>query len=180
MLTITVPESEYYNEEDSTFVTVKSQTLQLEHSLVSLSKWESRWHKPFLSQKPHSDEEALDYIRCMTITQNVNPLVYYSLTQENLSQINAYIEDSMTATTFSNREGKRPSREIVTAEIIYYWMVSLQIPMECQKWHLNRLMTLIQVCDIKNRPPKKMGKKETISSYKALNEARRRKYGTRG
>ena len=180
MLTITVPESEYYNEEDSTFVTVKSQTLQLEHSLVSLSKWESRWHKPFLSKKPHSDEEALDYIRCMTITQNVNPLVYYSLTQENLSQINAYIEDSMTATTFSNREGKRPSREIVTAEIIYYWMISHQIPFECQKWHLNRLMTLINVCSAKTGPQKKMSQKDIFAQNRALNAARRKRGNTRG
>lgn len=147
---------EYYDEVKNEFVYTKEQTLQLEHSLVSLSKWESKWHKPFLSPDDKSSEEVIDYVKCMTITQNVKPEVYNYLTKGNLEDINNYIDNPMTATTF-NSERKSPSREIITSEIIYYWMITLNIPFECQKWHLNRLLTLIKVCNIKSNPPKKMG-----------------------
>lgn len=180
MLEIVIPGIEQYDEVNNRFVTTKEQTLRLEHSLVSLSKWESKWHKPFLSKEPKTVVEQIDYIRCMTLTQNVDPNVYTAINAKILRSVNAYIEDSMTATTFPKRQNARPSREIITAEIIYYWMICYQIPFECQKWHLNRLMTLINVCNVKNGPQKKMSQKEVMARNRALNDARRRKLNSRG
>lgn len=180
MLLITIPATELWDEKNCEFVKVKEQTLQLEHSLVSLSKWESKWHKPFLSKDEKTGEEILDYIKCMTITQNVDPRAYNFLTRENMEEINRYIADPMTATTFSEKEGGKNGREIVTSEVIYYWMVALNIPPEYQKWHLNRLMTLIRVCNIKNQPPKKRSKRDILSSNTALNAARRKQLNTKG
>jgi hypothetical protein len=135
--------------------------------------------KPFLSKEPKTAAETIDYIKCMTITQNVNPRVYNSLTNKNIEDINEYIDKPMTATTFSS-ENKVGSREIITSELIYYWMFSLNIPMECQKWHLNRLLTLIRVCNIKNQPPKKMSRREIASRNAQLNTARRKKLNSKG
>lgn len=179
MLSIVVPEREYYDEDKNEFIHSKETTLQLEHSLVSLSKWESKWNKPFLSSKDKTDEEILDYIRCMTITQNVDPSVYLRLSKKNVEQIVNYINLPMTATTFSDRENGKKG-EIITAEIVYYWMISLNVPFECQKWHLNRLLTLIKVCSIKNTPPKKMSKNEILNRNRALNASRRRALGSKG
>lgn len=176
-----IPAAEAWDESRQEFVSVKEQTLQLEHSLVSLSKWESRWHKAFLSKNDKTEEELRDYIRCMTLTQNVNPNVYQFLTNENLSQIKEYIDDPMSATVInSTPSGNKSSREVVTSELIYYWMIALNIPPEYQKWHLNRLLKLIEVCNIKNTPPKKRSKSEIMRSNAALNAARRRQYGSRG
>ena len=180
MLELRIPAAEFFNEADSTFVHTDEQVLCLEHSLVSLSKWESKWHKPFLGNDKMTSEEILDYVRCMTLTPNVSPLVYYSLRDEDFKKINDYLNDSMTATWFSDKENKHFSREVITAEIIYYWMVTLQIPFECQHWHLNRLLTLVRVCNEKNRPPKKMSKKELFSRNRALNAARKSRLGTHG
>lgn len=180
MLRITVPAVELWDEARQEFIQTKEQTLQLEHSLVSLSKWESRWCKPFLSKDEKTTEQVLDYVRCMTITQNVNPDVYFRLSDDNIQQINAYIDAPMTATTFrEDKTGKR-GREIITSEIIYYWMIAYNIPPEYQKWHLNRLLTLIRVCDIKNQPPKKRSKRDIMATNAALNAARRKQLGTRG
>ncbi|MGB4293547.1 MAG: hypothetical protein WBJ37_11785, partial [Bacteroidales bacterium] len=148
MLQITIPAVELWDERKQEFVTTKEQTLQLEHSLVSISKWESKWCKPFLSKQEKTSEETLDYIKCMTITQNVDPEVYNYLTNKNIEEINNYINAPMTATYFSDEKTSKTSREQVTAELIYYWMIALNIPFECQKWHLNRLLTLIKVCSI--------------------------------
>lgn len=137
MLELVVPKSEQYDDDSGCFITTKEQTLRLEHSLVSLSKWEAKWHKPYLSTKSKTVEEQIDYVRCMTLTQNVDPNVYTAITPQLLAVVKDYIEDSMTATTFSKEQRGRRGREIVTAEIIYYWMISHQIPFECQKWHLN-------------------------------------------
>ena len=181
MLQITIPISpEGWDERKEEFVDAKTVTLQLEHSLVSISKWESKWHKPFLSKDEKTAEETIDYIKCMTLTQNVKPDVYEYLTGENIRDINAYIEDSKTATTFSNDRSAGPNREIITSEVIYYWMVALNIPFECQKWHLNRLLTLIRVCNVKNNPGKKMNKKELLSKYDAINKANRKRFNTKG
>ena len=180
MLPITIPATELYDEYNQIFINVKEQTLHLEHSLVSLSKWESKWHKPFLVKTKKTFEETIDYVRCMTITQNVNSEVYKCLTNENIQSINEYIEDPMTATWFSKDRKTKSNGEQITSELIYYWMISLNIPFECQKWHLNRLLTLIQVCDEKNKPPKKMSKKEIMSRNAALNAARRKKMNTKG
>lgn len=186
MLRITIPARpsvEFWDYEKEEFITkpgVKEQTLQLEHSLVSLAKWESKWCKPFLSAKNMTEEETVDYIRCMTITQNVPPEVYMDMPNSVFEAVSAYINHPMTATTFSENGKGRGNREVVTAEIIYHWMIALQIPPEYQKWHLNRLLTLIRVCNIKNSPPKKMGKKATMSRNAALNAARRKQMNTSG
>lgn len=180
MLEITIPDKEYYDEKAEAFFTVKGKTLCLEHSLVSLSKWESKWHKPFLGKTEKTYEEMVDYIRCMTITQNVDPLLYNAIPADLIEKINVYLEDSMTATWFSKDQNQRPNHDVITAEIIYYWMISLQIPMECQKWHLNRLLTLIQVCNIKNAPSRKMSKKDQFKRNRALNSARKRRLNSNG
>lgn len=179
MLRIVIPENEYFNNTTQEFINIKETELSLEHSLVSISKWESKWHKPFLSKEEKTNEEMIDYIRCMTITQNVNPSVYSFLSNDNIKSINEYINNPMTATTFSDNK-KGTNREIITSEIIYYWMVSYQIPFECQRWHINRLLTLIRVCSIKNQPSKKMPMNEIMRSNKNLNQIRKSKLNTRG
>lgn len=174
MLKITIPAIEQYDEVHNLFITSKEQILHLEHSLVSLSKWESKWCKPFLTSVEKTIDETIDYVRCMTITQNVNDEVYSNITNDNIRLVREYIEADMTATTFS-KEKKTFNREVITAEIIYYWMIALNIPFDYQKWHLNRLLTLINVCNLKNNPPKKMGNKELASRNSALNAARQQK-----
>lgn len=178
MLQITIPPGEEYDEGENLFISSKGQVLQLEHSLVSLSKWESKWCKPFLSKERKTEEETIDYIRCMTLTQNVDQEVYRFITNEITNAVSEYIAAPMTATTF--KKGTEINREIITAEIIYYWMVSLNIPFECQKWHLNRLLTLINVCNIKNQPAKKMSQREIMSRNKSLNESRKLALNTKG
>ena len=184
MLKITIPatKAELYDEATETFINldVKEQTLQLEHSLVSLSKWESKWHKAFLTKKEKTYEEVIDYIKCMTLTQNVHPDVYRCLTEDNFKEVQSYIENPMTATSITENKNGKINNEVITSELIYYWMIALNIPFECQKWHLNRLITLVKVCNIKNEPPKKMGKRDMASRYASLNAARRRQYNTKG
>ena len=179
MLKITIPSIEQYDEVLNEFKTSKEQVLYLEHSLVSLSKWESKWCKPFLTKEEKTMDETIDYIRCMTTTQNVDKDAYKFITNENIKQVRDYIDEKMTATTFFN-EKKKINREIVTAELIYYWMIATNIPFECQKWHLNRLLTLINVCNIKNTPPKKMSRQELARRNSALNEARRKSLHSEG
>ena len=182
MLQIDIPISpEGWDEEKQEFVEPKYKSLQLEHSLVSLSKWESKWHKSFLSHSDKTEEETLDYIKCMTVTTNVDPDVYNHITREHIQKINDYITDPMTATCFSEKEQKgKLNNDVITSELVYYWMIALNIPFECQKWHLNRLITLIRVCNIKNQPPKKMGREELLKRNNALNAARRKKFNTKG
>lgn len=180
MLKIVIPSAELFDATTETFTSTKEQTLQLEHSLVSLSKWEAKHNKPYLSREPKTTEESIDYIRCMTLTQNVNPEVYNAITLKILDQVSEYIDASMTATTFSKEEKRSMNREIITAEIIYYWMISHNIPFECQKWHLNRLLTLINVCNHKSQPPKKMSRSELLARNRALNASRRKRLNTRG
>ena len=180
MLKIIIPPTEMWDEVNEKFVYSKEQVLQLEHSLVSLSKWESKWCKPFLSKENKTFEETIDYIRCMTINQNIPDEVYNCLTGENIREINEYISAPMTATRFSNHAMRKGSREQITSELIYYWMIALNIPFECQKWHINRLLTLIRVCNIKNHPSKKMSRREIMSRNTALNAARRKKLRTNG
>ena len=179
MLKIIIPAIEQFDEEKDEFITSKKTELQLEHSLVSLSKWESKWCKPFLSKEDKTIEETLDYIRCMTITQHVNPDVYRCITNAIIIMVNAYIEHPMTATKIAQSKMNK-NRETITSEIIYYWMIALGIPFECQKWHLNRLLTLINVCNIKNTPPKKMGRGEILNRNRELNAARRQALNTKG
>lgn len=181
MLRITIPAVERaWDESKQEFVSMKEQTLQLEHSLVSLSKWESKWCKPFIGTEDKTTEETIDYIKCMTITQNVKPEVYHFLTKENIKQIEDYIDAPMTATTFSDDDRGVGPREIITSELIYYWMMVLDIPFECQKWHFNRLLTLIRVCKVKNAPPKKMSQTDLMNRNRALNELRKKQLNTNG
>lgn len=179
MLEIIVPGQEFYDEEKAEFLYHDDKTIQLEHSLVSISKWEAKWCKPFLDGKNKSPEEIIDYVRCMTVTKNVKEEVYERLTEDNILLINSYIEAPMTATTF-NQENNSTNREIITSELIYYWMVAYNIPFECQKWHLNRLLTLVKVCNVKNTPPKKMSRQEVLSRNKELNNARKKQLNTHG
>lgn len=180
MLQIAVPGLESWDERTEEFITGPDTIISLEHSLISISKWESKWHKPFLSNKTPKGEELMDYIKCMTITPNVKDEIYNRLTSDNIDKILNYINDPMTATTITERGGNRRSSEIITSELIYYWMVAMQIPFECQKWHINRLMTLIRICGIKNQPDKKMSKRSTMQQNAALNAARRQKLHSRG
>lgn len=180
MLRITIPSTEFWDEVKQEFVYTKAQTLQLEHSLVSLSKWESRWNKPFLTKQEKTLEETIDYVKCMTLTQNVNPEVYNYLTNSNINEVNRYIALPMTATRFFEEKKTQGSREQITAELVYYWMIALNIPFECQKWHLNKLFTLIRVCDVKSRPTKKHSRREIMKRNAALNAARKKKWNTKG
>lgn len=173
MLQIEVPESEFFDESSNEFMIVEAQTLHLEHSLISLAKWESKWHTPFLSKDEKTLEQTIDYVRCMTLNKHVDDSVYLSLTNENFDDINAYIENPMTATWF-NEQGTPSSRKISTAEVIYSQMIKAGVPFECEKWHLNRLMTLIRVCAIENDPnSKKMTREQILQQNRELNAQRR-------
>jgi hypothetical protein len=181
MLRLTIPISDDgWDEAKEEFVSAEEITLELEHSLVSLSKWESKWCKPFLSSTEKTEEEVLDYIKCMMLTPDVGEDIYSKFTANHFAKINEYINAPMTATTFSEDKNGKKNREIITSEVIYYWMVALQIPFECENWHLNRLITLVRVCNIKNQPPKKMNKRDIASRNAALNAARRKQYNSNG
>lgn len=178
------PEKELWDEEKCEFIpcpAVKGAKIQLEHSLVSVSKWESKWHKSFTSTKEKTPEEFIDYIRCMTLTKNIDPAVYNNLTVDNLKEIDAYIRDPMTATTIKRKPGKGPSRKIVTSEQIYSWMIDAEVPFDpCERWHLNRLLMLIEVRGEASTPAKKMGKNSVMKNNAALNAARRGKMHSKG
>lgn len=175
MLEIIVSESEVWDEASNQFLYVPGVKLKLEHSLLSLSAWESKWCKPFLQDKEKTEEETIDYIRCMTLNpEEIDDTVYATLSLDNLKAIKDYISAPMTATWFPPDKRGNRNGEQVTSELIYYWMISLQIPMECQAWHLNKLMTLIRVCNVKNQPSKKHGKNDVLRQNAALNAARRK------
>lgn len=178
MLTITIPHLELFDDETSTFVNSPEVILELEHSLVSLSKWESEFEKPFLGPEEKTTEETVGYIRAMTLTPNVPPEIYKRLSNENMEQINKYIDKKMSATWFNDKAvgNAKRSREIITAEIIYYWMIQFQIPLEWENRHLNRLFTLIKVCNNKNAPEKKMKTRDMVAERNRLNAERNAKF----
>lgn len=186
MITIHIDEHaarDYWDPKKEEFIKVpyqKAYDLNLEHSLISISKWESKWHVPFISKDSKTEEQTLDYIRCMTIDKNIPDTVYNYLTAEDVKKISEYINNPMTATVVTNTPDQKKSGQILTSEVIYSFMTGLQIPFECEKWHLNRLLKLIEVCNANNTPPKKMGKNEIMSRNKALNAARRAKYNSKG
>lgn len=178
MLNIRIKPIELFDDYKQEFINIEEQDILLEHSLVSISKWESKWHKPFISSSKTNDE-LIDYIRCMIISDNNDENIYKYLSNENLNEINEYISDSMTATTFFE-QNNNSRKEIITSELIYFWMVSFNIPIQCENWHLNRLLTLIRICSIKNTPPKKMSKNEIMSRNAQLNAMRKQKLHTKG
>lgn len=180
MLELHIKGVDLYDEKNEEFISTKDATLRLEHSLLSLSKWESKWHKPFLGKDEKTEEEIRDYVRCMTITQNVDPLVYLGLTIDDYKKIEEYMSDTMTATWFNEKNNPKSRQKIVTSELIYYWMVTLQIPFECEKWHLNRLLTLIRVCNNENTPKSKMNKRDIFKQNAQLNEARKKMLNSKG
>lgn len=179
MLTILIPGQELYNESTCEFITTEDTTLVLEHSLISISKWESKWKKSFLSTAEKTPEELTDYIKCMIVNKANEEVVNY-LDQSKLNEIVEYMQDSMTATTINRMNQGPPSREVITSELIYCWMVTLGIPFECQKWHINRLLTLIDVCSIKQQPPKKMGRRDAMNQQRSLNAQRRAAMNSKG
>lgn len=179
-ITIKVPDREFFDQVNNRFLAIKGRSLSFEHSLLSITKWESKWHKPYLSKTEKTREEAIDYLRCMCLDKIDDPNIFMAIDADAMKEISLYIEDPMTATTF-REDNKRQSREIITNEIVYYWMTELNIPFDpCQKWHFNRLMTLIRVASIKKQPPKKMGKKEWAAQRSAINAQRRAKYNSKG
>lgn len=180
MLTLKIFQDEFFDQETNQFVRSEPIVLRFEHSLVSISKWESKYKKPFLSDEAKTEEETYGYIQAMLLVDDVPMKVLKRLSNEQLNSINDYINDSMTATWFSEGPKKPSSKAVITSEIIYYWMVSLTIPLECENWHFNRLMTLIRVCNEKNKPPEKMSRSEMIAQRRALNAKRRAQYNTSG
>ena len=180
MLTIVVPGVEMFDEQSQEFLSKDDVTLELEHSLVSLSKWESIYEKPFLGKAEKSAEEVFEYIKIMTLTPNVPERVFLKLSEDNIVAINKYIEAKMTATWFNEAPGAPQSRDVITAELIYYWMIIFEIPFECENWHLNKLFTLIRVCNIKQAKPKKMSRSEVAARNRELNAQRRKQLGTKG
>lgn len=180
MLKIVVPGVEMFDDRSQEFVTRDDFTLELEHSLVSLSKWESEYEKPFLGETEKTVDEVVGYVKAMTLTLKVPEEIFNKLSEENISKINSYIDAKMTATWFSEQPGAPRSREVITAEVIYYWMIAFQIPFECERWHLNRLFTLIRVCNIKQAKPEKVSRAEVAARNRELNAQRKAQFGTRG
>lgn len=171
---------ESYDEEKQEFVVVNGVELQLEHSLVSLSKWESKYEKPFLSDKEKTEEEMFWYIKTMVLNAKIPPGVFDKLSPSNIKEIDVYINAKMTATTFGDESNQPRGREIITSELVYYWMIALQIPFECQHWHFNRLLALIKICNVKNSPEKKLSPAEVAARNRSLNAERKAKLGTSG
>lgn len=157
--------------------------LTLLHSLVSLSLWESKWHTNYFSKTKKTAEQAIDYIRCMTRETDVNPDVYNTIAMSNklLDEIGDYIDDPMTATIITdNRKNKSNKNEYITSELIYWSMIQHGIPVEFETWHINRLLTLINVCNAKNGGGGKMKKKDILAEYAKINERNRAKYNSKG
>lgn len=177
--TLVVPEINLFDERTNEFIEIPGQEIKIEHSLVSLSKWETKWCVPFLTKEAKTDEQIRDYVRCMTLTQNVKPEIYEFMPSQIVNEALEYINAQSTATTIK-KDNAPPSRQIITSELIYGWMVTLNIPFECQKWHLNRLMMLIQVVNRLNAPSKKMPRNEMLAERRALNASRRKRLGTKG
>lgn len=181
MLEISIPKQELFDNISGKFINIdRDINLRLEHSLISLSKWESKWKKAYLTEEVKNYLQSIDYVRCMAISKGINPDYYFALTVKDMETINKYINDPMTATTITKNDQSTKKKETITSELIYYYMIQFQIPFECEKWHLNRLLTLIEVCGVKGAPEKKMAMKDVYARNKAINEANRKKFKTRG
>lgn len=180
MLTLIIDGDENYNEETSTFETFDDVVVDLEHSLLSLSKWESKYQKPFLSSDTKSSEEIFGYLQAMVITPNLDPSVLFKCSSANIVTIQEYIDSSQSATTFGSMPERGGPGEVITSELIYYWMVAFTIPFECEHWHLNRLFSLVRICNIKNEDPKTMSRNDVAQRNQELNAARRKELNTTG
>jgi hypothetical protein len=180
MLVIHVSGVESFDENTQEFIAQGGTVLELEHSLVSLSKWESIHEKPFLGKEPRTLEEILSYVKCMTLTKKIPREIFQKLSQENIEEIREYIEAKASATWFSEQPGEPKSRDVITSELIYYWMTVFNIPFECERWHLNRLFTLIRICNVKQAKPEKMSSSELARRNRELNAQRRAQLGTTG
>ena len=200
MLEITIPKTEAFDENSNRFIHIPETKLRLEHSLLSVRRWEAKYHKPFLNREAidsskltpveerEYNEELIEYIRCMTMDKVPDPKVYYAIPASEMKKINEYIQSPMTAHIEKrqpNRSGRR--RETITAELIYYWMIQFGIPFECERWHLNQLLALIDVCSeeankqaSKNGYGKKMSRQEIYAQNEYINNLRRAKYHTKG
>lgn len=175
MLNITIPAQQLWDSVKEEFIYTKETKLQLEHSLVSITKWEEKHHKTFLKDDPpKTRDETIDYIRCMTITQNINPDAYNYLTPDNMRSIEEYIKDPMTSLVFPKENRVSSNRDVLSHETLYYYMFKLGIPMECQKWHINALIALIKVFDIKDAPKKKSSTSDAYAEHRAAHAARRK------
>lgn len=179
MLKLHVDGYQLYDEEKNKFFDVKEDTITLEYSLYSIYKWESKWKKPYLHTKEKTVEESIDFIRCMTLDEDVNPLLYYNIKEEDFIRINEYLNDPATATTFGAVNGP-VDRRIKTAEIFYHLMTVYNIPFECEYWNFNRLLALIKVCNIENSPKKPMTKKEIYAQNRDINERNRKRFHSKG
>ena len=180
MLRLVIPELEFFDETSQEFITVPAYDVELEHSLVSLSKWEQIWEVPFLGRGEKTDDETISYVECMCLTPDVPSEVFLRLGHLNMQKVSDYISKKATATFFSDVKSGPGSRDVITSEVIYHWMIALQIPFECQYWHLNRLIALIRVCSAKNAPAKKMSTSEVLARNRALNAQRKVQLGTTG
>ncbi len=183
MLIVDVAGCELFDESTSEFITVRPCKLHLEHSLISLSKWESKWRKPYLDDRtPRTLPEFIDYVRCMTVNSGVDPNTYRALSRKNISEIQTYINDKQTATWFSKAQSKSgvTHGRIITSELIYYWMIAYNIPADYRKWHLSRLLTLIEVCNAENAPKNSMSRSEMANQRRALNAQRKASLKTTG
>ena len=180
MLHLHIPSRELWDEKNQQFLYTKAADIHLEHSLISISNWEMKWHVPYFDEEK-TDEQAIDYVKCMTVERNVDDAVYLGLTMDHINAINEYMMDPMTATTiFEIQKKESPSKKKITSELIYYWMIQFGIPFTCDKWHINRLIMLIRVCSEENKPRKKRSTREIAAEQRALNAARRAKYKTKG
>lgn len=180
MLKLIINQQDYYDELTSEFVKLEGHTIELEHSLLSLSKWESIYQVPFLGPETKTSEQIMTYIKCMILTPNVDESIFQHFTQEDLDKIDKYINSKESATTFGIMPQQKGPGEVITSELIYYWMVAFNIPFEYEKWHINRLFSLVRICNIKNSKPKKMSRHEIAEQNRALNEQRKKQLNTTG
>lgn len=181
MLTITIPGDELWDDEAEKFLYTEDTVLQFEHSLVSLSKWESKYHKLFLTPDKKTDEEMTGYVQAMLVTENVDISVFNRMTEEDIRTIDTYINDPMTGSTISEMpDQKGKTTERISSELIYFWMSQYQIAITCETWHLNRLFTLIKIHHAKSQKPKKMSRQKNVQTMAELNAARKAKLGTSG
>lgn len=180
MLKLIIEGDEVFNEETAEFSTVDDAVVYLEHSLISLSKWEAKYQEPFLSSTDKTHEQIMDYIQFMIFSPGESSEIVSGLSKKNIEEIQAYIDSPQSATTFGEMPDRKSRGEVITSELIYYWLVAYNIPFECQSWHLNRLLALIRICNIKNGKQKKMSRNEIAQRNRDLNAKRKAALGTTG